>query len=687
MRLADARDNFMCSFHDSIRGSRLSDLLDILYFMPNSFWRVRGVERRSFRSPSAAEILKILKECGRQGVDVNGIDVVQLATIIRLKLGLSPRMDYHSMSSNKLAELLTDAESIARFTSQKLPLDESFCRTAGGILVNIRRWTDDLFGTRDAPAPPEIEAEMLQLVYLAADNIRVSGTENERAADFLWLLSTVIASDQAALKDILSWPAVKNSRYTSARERIAGVKSYLDGVAVLADRVLLSRWSEAKKELDSLTVRSDAIALKNRHEYGEFAQLEELKEQRSDVVKSLIKMSDSLQLVEPTLLDVLTLPDARSKLPLLDEHVRRLDPAKLRGRNHSNSERTKLIARQELEKLRLLIGRIAVISRKGFFDSVAQMAQERLRTKERLSRKTSDGVEIGKISTADLHGKLLGSLRKAAVSVRECKGRIEDATKRILKIDMQRALNGLLERTSRAVEIFDGIDIDTVDEARAPEVFGQVFPVLRDVVTAQINFSTRVNSVKVPPAEKRQLTPLLYTVKKRLGDDLRDIESIRSELAERSADSATRPQEDASMISVVQQMADLAVAANKAFGPVSKMISLLTDAISSQKQGGPAPHPTAHDMKDTITRALAVMNGNLTRIETLAADFELPTDDYVEKFERWRSQLVQIGMETERIIEVLDDVADIEQAVVAGAALETEISAMFKSLPESKVGL
>jgi hypothetical protein len=193
MQLADAREDFMCAFHESVQGTRLSELLDVLYFMPYSHWRSRGVERRNFRSPSAAEVLKLLEELKNRGVDVNSLEPARLAAIVRIKLGITP-MDYHLISSNKLAEQLTGEETIARFASREVPLDEGFCRTAGGILANIRRWSAECFGSLASPVPSGIEAEMVQIAFISGGTLRISGTGNARAADFLWLLSTVIAS-------------------------------------------------------------------------------------------------------------------------------------------------------------------------------------------------------------------------------------------------------------------------------------------------------------------------------------------------------------------------------------------------------------------------------------------------------------------------------------------------------------
>ena len=359
----------MCSFHDSIRGTRLSELLDILYFMPYSYWRSRGIERRNFRSPSAADVLKLLEELRLRGVEVDGVGVVQLAAGLRMRLGITPRMDYHRMSSNKLAEQLTSPETITRFTAKELPFDQSVCRTADGILANIRRWSAECFGGAGRRLLPRSRPKWCRSSTLPPTrSASAVPSVNDR-----WItcgcLSTVIASDHAALKEALAGLFCKSARYASVLERIMGVQAYLDEIAVLADRVLVARWLDAKEELNSLTARTEALASKSAHAYGEFLELERLKDQRSDVVKSLMKVADSIQLVAPSLLGSLAARGSAAMRPPAEEHLRTLDPSTLRDRNHRYSEETKAIARQELEKLRLLIRRLAEVSRKPFTDA------------------------------------------------------------------------------------------------------------------------------------------------------------------------------------------------------------------------------------------------------------------------------------------------------------------------------
>ena len=79
--------------------------------------------------------------------------------------------------------------------------------------------------------------------------------------------------------------------FPSVYDRILGTKGYLDNIAVLTDGILVARWSEERIELNSLTSRSEALSSKGAHEYGEFLELEQLKEQRSVAGKSLIKCS------------------------------------------------------------------------------------------------------------------------------------------------------------------------------------------------------------------------------------------------------------------------------------------------------------------------------------------------------------------------------------------------------------
>lgn len=702
VELADARDDYLCAFHDSIRGTRLSKLLDVLYFMPFAYWRSRGLERRNYRSPSAVEILKLLEELGRLSVDVNQIDTVLLAAIIRMKLGITPRMDYHNMSSNKLAIQLADGETLTRFTSQAMPLDESFCRTTGGILANVRRWSAEFFSGTAWQTPAEIEAEMLQIVLLAADTVRISGTEPERSTDYLWLLSTVIASDHTTLKDVLAWPAVKNSRFPSVYERILGTKTYLDNMAVLADRILAARWVAAKDELNSLTARSDGIISKDALDYAEFTELEQLKEKRSDVGKSLIKISDSLQLLEPACLDMLTTRGDHAGLPPLDEYLRTLNPAALMGRNRSYSEETKLIARQELDKLRVLIGRMAAISRKGLATSAAQENLERLRASEKPSRKTSGGVDIGKISTGEIKDLLLGSLRKAAGSVRDSRSKVEGARKRSSKSDLLHALGVLHDKIRKAADACDKLESDAVAGALAPNAAETMVLVLREIMSAQTSFSTRLNNAKLTPAEKQPLTTTLYAIKSKLNDDLRDIECLRAEIAERSAETAAHgeanraaetaeaaigaaPPENAraaaagsrekvTAVSAGNKIAALASSANNALRPVKDRIIRLSTELTEQKREYRTILAASSDLKDTVAKAREKLSGSLAIIEAIAANWALPDDEYVGRYGRWQSQLTAIDEETERLLKVTECFAEIEEAVRAAAALEEEMS-------------
>jgi hypothetical protein len=344
IRLTEARDEYMCASGLNSR-DELSEVLDILYFMPYSCWRSR-CRNKNFRSPSASEVLKFLEDIGQRGVDIDSIDPVQLAAIIRIKLGITPRMDYHRMSSNKLAERLTGAETVSRHTAKAMPLDLGFCCTTEAILADIRRWSAECFGSAPAAVPAEIEAEMLQIGYLAADAIRISGTENERSADFLWLLATVIAGDHAVVKDVLGNLTDRDTSHRSVRERLIGAKDYLDEIAVLADGLLLARWAETKNALDSLTVLSDAIAFKSTHEHGEIGVLEHLKGRRAEAVKSLIKI-DAIQR-EPALWDLLSsrVPACGRRPTNICERSNRRDsgtvitgiPSKPRGSRGRNSQ-------------------------------------------------------------------------------------------------------------------------------------------------------------------------------------------------------------------------------------------------------------------------------------------------------------------------------------------------------------
>ncbi len=542
--LAEASDDFISRFRDSIGGTSLAKLLDIFYFMPYSCWRSRSVERRIFRSPSSAEVSRLIEECRQRKIEIDGIDTVQLAAMLRIKLGIAPRMGYHLLPANKLAEKLTSAENIAQFTATTAPLDEGFCRTTAGILANLRQRSSECFGIAFPPAPPEIEAELLQLVYLAGDTIRIGGGGNERSADYLWLLATVIASDHAALKDVLTGFIDKHSGNPAVRKRFASAHAYLGEAAARADAILAALWSEAKEELRCLTLRTDALATRSSHDFKEFTELEALKQRRSDVVKSLMKISDSIQLIEASLLDRLTSPGfPAGRLPA-DGQGRGLDPARLRDRNRTNAEETKAIARQELEKLRLLIVGITAISRRGFADSGLSPAAARQRDVERLACKTADGVEIAGLPTPELHAKLCGALRKTAGSLRDFRSKLEAVRRRPLKSDLQQAMNVLAEKTRRAVECGDNPDPEAGAASGILPAADRLLPLLRDIVTAQASLGVRMNTAKLTPAEKQPLTVLIYATKLRLGEDLRDLERLRAELAGRSAGTARRPGPD-----------------------------------------------------------------------------------------------------------------------------------------------
>lgn len=677
-QLADARDEFMCAFHDSIRGTRLSELLNILYFMPFAFWRSRGFDRRNYRSPSAGELDRLLADFGRQGIDCNRTDPVHLAAIIRIQLGITPRMDYHNMPGNKLAERLTAGETLTRFTAQAMPLDDGFFRTAGGILGNLRRWSAEFLGDAGLPVPAEIEAEMLQIVFLAADTIRISGTERERSTDYLWLLATVIASDHATLKDVLTWPAVKNTRYPAVYERILAAKTYLATVAALGDPVLAVRFSEAKAELAALTRRSEAIAAQDAHDYAAFTELEQLRERRSDLGKSLIKIAESLQLIEPALLDVLANPGGISGPPSIAEHLRSLDPAALIERNRANAEEAKVIARQELEKLRVLIGRIAAISRQGFATGASREAVERQQSKDNAARRSAAGVEIGALSAAAVRARLLESLRKAAVSVRDARSRLEGARKRQLKSDLLHTLNVLSEKTRKAADSLDSFEAAADAAALAPAAAEALAPSLREIMTALTNFNARLNNAKLPPAEKQPLTTMCHAIKAKLSDDLRDVECLRAELAERSA-AAVPAQGATAPAAGVMKIAALVAAANAALGPVKEQLLLLGTALADPRRETLTILGDLRGLKDAATRARELMSGKLALIASTAAGCAVSSDEYVDKFDRWLRQLAAVDTETDRLTSVVERLAASERAVKTAVALERAVSAACAS--------
>jgi hypothetical protein len=662
VQLADARDEFMCAFHDAIRGTKLAELLAILHFMPFAYWRSRGPEQRNYRSPSAAEILSLLEAFRRRKIDADRMDTVQLAAVIRLQLGITPRMNYHRLSANRLAEQLTDAETLTRFTAKALPLDDRLCRTASGILANIRRWSAELLADAGVPPPGEIEAEMLQVVFLAGETIRISGTERERAADFLWLLSTVVASDHATLKDTLAWPSVRNAGHATVYERILGTKTYLDQTAVLADRILAARWVEAREELAALAMRSDVISSKSSHDFAEFTELEQLKERRSDLGKSLIKIADSLQLLEPAVLDMLSASGERAAPPSIDGHLRTLDPGRLIDRNRSYGEETRQIARQELERLRALIGRIAEIGRKGFAASAGADAPDRLQVPGKPVRRTSDGVELGGLPAAEVRALLPGALRKALVSLQDCRGKLEGARKRVTRSDLLHALNVFGDKFRKAADVCDKTLSDVGDADLALTAAETMVPVLREVLAAHTNLGSRVANAKLPPAEKQPLANLLFAVKAKLNDDLRDIESLRAELAERPAVEEAAAPAAAAEEPPAARMAELAAAANRTLKPVKDQLASLGDALSDPNAGTAAIRAAAHRLEDAVRGAREVMTENRALIETLAATGALPSDAHAEKFDRWLRQLEAVGAETGRLLRAADLVAEFEES-------------------------
>lgn len=681
IQLAEARDEYMCAFQDSIRGSRLSEVLDVLYFMPFSSWRSRAVETRNFRSPSAAEVLKFLEDLGQLGVDIDSIDPVQLAAVIRIKLGISPRMDYHRMTSNKLAERLTGADTVSRHTAKAMPLDLGFCCTTEATLADIRRWSAECFGSADAAVPAEIEAEMLQIAYLSADALRISGAENERSADFLWLLATVIAGDHAVLKDVLTDHSDRDTRHRSVRERLLGAKGYLDEIAVLADGLLLARWAETKNTLDSLTVLSNTIAFKSVHENGEIDELEHLKDRRAEVIKSLIKITEAIQLIEPTLWDLLSSPEVPALRPPAGEYLRALEPARLRDRNYRYSEQTKGIARQELANLRRLIGRMGEIVRGRSSDSAGQATLARLGAKEKLVRKVADGVEIGLLTTADLQARLRASLIKSVLCIRELRDKVEGVRRRGFKSEIQLVLNQLYVKIRMAIEAGDDANLDALDTTQTPAVAEIIVPALRDIMAAQTNLVVRVKNAKLLPAEKHPLIALTNTIKARLGDELRDVELVRAELVERAA----VPEAGTKETAATQQMADCAAAANDALKPVKKLIAGLSNAITSQKLEPGEIFAAVKDLQDALAAADDTVTGNFAQIEALTADHPELISDYVEKFDRWGSQLSTLDGESGRLAMVTTAAAALAVAVTRAAALEKSITDTLRPLSGKKV--
>lgn len=516
---------------------------------------------------------------------------------------------------------------------------------------------------------------MLQLAYFAGDAVRINGAGNERSADFLWLLATVIASDHAALTDVLGAFIDRHIEHPAVRERLEGAKTYLDDITARVDPILAVRWSEAKEELRCLTDRTDASAAKSSHDFQEFTELEALREKRSDVVKSLIKISDSIQLIEASLLDRLT-----------------SDPVKLRDRNFRNAEETKAIARQELEKLRLLIARISAISRRGFTDSGTHFSQQRQRPKELLAGKTSDGVAIADLSIAELHAKMCGSLRKAAAALREFKIKIEGARRRPLNNDLQHALNVLQEKTRKAMETCDGLDPGTGDASRTTQAADVVLPLLRDVMTAQTSIGARVNTTKLNPAEKQPLTALLYAMRLRLGEDHRDLERLRAEIVERSAGVETEPHGGEALppdatagTKVVAMITELAAGANNTLKPVKALLIGLNDAFAADFSDNRALQTAAAALLGGITEAQDVMTANFERIRTLAADFAVPADEVLKKFGRWQAQLAALEAETARLLQSIARVAAMHEAVTAVTVLEQGIADALKPPPGARI--
>jgi hypothetical protein len=672
VELADARDEFMCRFHDSIRGTRLAALLDVLYFMPFAYWRSRGLDRRNYRAPSATEVLALLEQLRSQRIDVDGVDVVQLAAVIRLQLGITPRMDYHHLAGNRLAEQLTDGETLTRFTDKAMRLDEAYCRTAGAILEHLRRWSSELFAGAGAPPPAEIEAEMLQIVFLAGESVRISGTGRDRATDYLWLLATVVASDHATLKDTLAWPSVRNTPYPSVLERILGAKAYLGRIAALADGILAARWVEAKAELAALVRRSELLAARETHEFAEFAELEQLKERRSETGKALIKLADSLLLVEPAVLDLAAAAAGPAGAPAGGEPPPAPDPATLIERNRTYAAETRQIARQELDKLRALIGRMAAINRKGFVTAPAPEDADRPRAPEKPVRKTSGGVEVGGIPAARVQALLRDALRGAVASVQDSRGRIDAVRKRPVKSELLQALNVLAEKLRKTAEAGGRIVPDGDDATQALGAAEAVGQLLREALAAQTGFGARVNTAKLTPAEKQPLTTVLNAVRARLSDDLRDVECLRAELAERleQAPEGTGPPAPAADETAAAKMAALVAAANQGLRPVKEQLAALCAALSEREADAAAILAATSRLRLAVGEARDLMARNRGLVEGIAAACAGGGDAHGEKFDRWQRQLDAVEAEAARLLTTAERVAGIEAAVREAAALD-----------------
>jgi hypothetical protein len=524
------------------------------------------------------------------------------------------------------------------------------------------------------------------------------------------------------VKDVLAAPIDPHAAHPSVRQRILAAGTYLGEISARADGILAARWSEARDELDSLTVRSNAIAAMSKPDFSEFKELEELKEKRSDVVKSLIKISDSLQLIEPALLEG---PDPTGAAAPLPAGGRRgaLDPAQLRDRNFRHAEETKAIARRELERLRLLIQRITAISRGGFVDSETTMSLPRAGEREQRARQTSDGVDLASLPDAELHAKLGGCLARVATSLREFRGKVDGVRRRILKSELQHALNVLFDKTKRAADACDGSEPDPGAAVRTADTAEGIMTALREILAAQTNVAARVNSAKLTPAEKQPLASLLSAMKLRLGDDLRDVERMCAELAGRSAgaappacgaaepaaaeepvaadvvvpateaaaDRAVFPEaaaaaaaaspEDPARTAAANQMVGLVAAIHNAQRPVKELMIGLNSTFARDLDDKPAIRAAASALKSGIAEAQDVMMANMMQIEALAASFNLPLDRYVERFDRWRGQLSALETETERLLRSLARVSDVRNDVTAAAASEKGIADTLRPPP------
>ena len=393
-------------------------------------------------------------------------------------------------------------------------------------------------------------------------------------------------------------------------------------------------------------------------------------------------------------MDNLAHPGGSSELPLIKDHLRTLDPAKLLDRNRTITGETNQISRLELDKLRVLIGRIATISRKGFAAAPAQEALERRGAADRPARKTADGIEIETIPAAGLQTMLLGALRKAGVTVREIKSKVEVAKKRPLKSDLLHAMNVLYDKIKKAAEGCDKVDSDAADTALAKAAAETMVPLLREIMAAQTNFSARMTNAKLTPVEKQPLTTLLYSMKAKLSDDLKDVESLRSELAARLRESESGPggaadhaaagppartgaageQDTAAKDAAARKIAAIASAANGALRPVKDKMAGLNTKILDQQRETQELIATTRALQDEISEARGLMTRNFALIEKIAADFTMTNDEYVDKFDRWQRQLVAVDTEAENLLKAVQRIAVIELAMKTAAALEHGIA-------------